>query len=199
MTRQFFAALTTLTALVLAAPASASAQTIGGGLRLHLETEVLGIVSLSPEEGDSSTSTSIGPGANGLGFGIGYGITEELIVGGNFVLQHRDGEGDNDGVFTLNLLPYLELMLGEGDLRPFVGGNLILAISSGENRSSTEFGLGGLGGVHIFLSDTFSFDLSGRLFFTAGSVTRDTAMGDEDSSFTTLGFLVLVGVSGWGV
>lgn len=198
MNRQIGTALLALAALTFAAPASAQ-TTIAGGLRLHLETDVLGIATENPDEGESSTNTTIGPGSNGLGFGIGYGITEQLILGGNFVLQHRDGEGDNDGEFRLSLLPYLEFMLGEGSVRPFVGGVLIFALTSRENFSATSFGLGGLGGVHIFLTDSFSLDVSGRLYFTANNTSRETGMGDVDSSSTTVGLLVLVGVSGWGI
>lgn len=198
MTRQIRFAMAAFAVLALAAPASAQA-TIGGGLRLHLETTALQIDSTSPEEGDSETSTSIGPAAGGLGLGIGYAIDENLVVGGNLVLNHRDGGGDNDGVLMIGLMPYLEYLLGDGDVRPFIGGSLILQMTSAENTSLTSLGLAGIGGVHIFLNDGFSFDVGGRLYFTSNSFSVETPAGDVDSSSTSIGLMVLLGVSGWGV
>ncbi len=199
MIRQIGFIFAALTALVIANPASAQTPTIGGGLRLHLETSVLEIASTSPEEGDSETTTSIGPATNGLGFGVGYGINEQLVVGANLVLNHTDGGGDNDGVLTLGLRPYLEYILGDGGVRPFIGGQLIFDIISAENTSLTSFGLAGMGGVHVFLNDGFSFDVGGRLYFVSQSLTVDTGAGEVDSSATRVGLLVLLGVSGWGV
>lgn len=197
MNRNLCAALITLGTLTFAT--AASAQSVDGALRLHLETDFLGVVTFTPEDGDSSTSTSIGPGSNGLGFGVGYGITDSLVVGGNATVQYTEGDGSNNGELTLSLLPYLELVLGADTVRPFVGGNLIFALSSRDNSSQTELGLGGLGGVHIFLTDTFSLDLSGRLFFTAGTATVETAAGDADFSFKRFGLLLFAGVSGWSI
>lgn len=207
MTRQIGFLFAALTALVIAAPASAQTGTINGALRLHTETLVIGYQSHTEtpdgvDEGQTTGITSIGPGVYGLGFGLGYGVADNIVVGANLVLQNvtrSPEEGDSNSTLGVSLLPYIEVLFGDGNVRPFVGGNLQLMIISGEDYSQTMFGLGGLGGAHIFLADSFSFDVSGRLYFSTGSETREAGGGDVDTDITELGFLILAGVSGWSI
>lgn len=195
--------LIALGAIVLSA-SSASAQ-IDGSLRLHLELPVLGYQSAetTPDGADEGTSTSritVGPGQDTLGLGLGYGVSEMIVLGTNLVLQHtsvKPDEGDSIGMTSVQILPYLEVVFGEGTARPFVGGQLMLQINSTENTDSTLFGLGGLGGVHIFLADAFSFDISGRLYYLTGSVTIEGPVDDAEADVSELGVLLLIGLSGW--
>jgi hypothetical protein len=198
--------LIALGAIALTA-SSASAQMIDGSLRLHLELPVFGYQSteITGEGADDGVTTSritIGPGSSTLGLGLGYGVSEMIVLGTNLVLQHQSikpDEGDSVGVTTVQILPYLEVVFGEGTTRPFVGGQLMLQINSTENTDTTLFGLGGLGGVHIFLTDSFSFDVSGRLYFLTGSTTFESggAADDIEADASELGVLLLIGLSGW--
>lgn len=204
MLRQLLSASVVLGALMFAAPASA--QTIRG-LRLHVETSLFGIDSSTAtaedaDEGNTTTTISFGPGAQGLGFGLGFGINENLVLGANLVLNYTSvkGErGDAYGLVNLTLMPYLEFLFGAGNVRPFIGGALLLELESGEDYGAQYFGLAGLGGVHVFMADSFSLDFSGRLYLEAGSSSQDTGPVDRDTSHLNVGLLVLVGVSGWGI
>jgi hypothetical protein len=195
--------LIALGAIALSA-SSASAQ-IDGSLRLHLEVPVLAYVSESntPEGADESTVSylSVGPGSAGFGMGLGYGLSEMIVLGTNLAFQLTSispDEGDSVSVTTAQIQPYFEAVFGEGTARPFVGAHLSLEINSTENTDTTLFGLGALGGVHIFLADSFSFDISGRLSFATGSRTVELEpTGEAETDISQIGFLVLIGVSGW--
>jgi hypothetical protein len=182
-----------------------SAQEIDGSLRLHLEVPVLGyrsteVTADGADDGASVSRVSVGPGTDTLGFGLGYGLSDMLVLGANMALQHTSvspEEGASASTTVVQLLPYLEVLFGEGSTRPFIGGNLILQISSGENTDSTLFGLGALGGVHVFLNEWVSFDVSARLYYMTGTVTVDTGIVESDTDLSELGVLLLLGVSGW--
>jgi len=205
MTRTTCAALLTLAAIAFAAPASA--QQINGALRLHLETGVLGFESETdnpdgPAGSQTTKSTTFGPSAAGLGFGIGFGVGDNLVVGGNVTLQYRsvnpEGPGSVSGS-NVTLMPYIEVLLGDGGTRPFVGGALLVSFDDFGDRSTTLFGLAGMGGVHIFMTDSYSFDLAGRLFVDTGSTSFDAGGMTIDTSITRFGLIGLVGVSGWSI
>jgi opacity protein-like surface antigen len=199
--------LIALGAIVLSA-SSASAQLIDGSLRLHLELPVLGYQSseIKADGADEGTTTgifSIGPGETTLGLGLGYGVSEMIVLGTNLALQHssiKPDEGPAVSATGVQILPYLEVVFGEGTTRPFVGGQLMLQLTSTENTDTTLFGLGALGGVHIFLTDSFSFDVSGRLYYMTGTSTFDSDddLADElETDVSELGVLLLIGLSGW--
>jgi len=191
----------------LMAASSASAQGLEGALRFHLEVPFLGFDSTTRtpdglDEGDTTNTTTFGPSADGLGFGVGYGVTADILVGANVVLNltsRSPEEGDSESTTNLALAPYVEFLFGEGDIRPFVGGNLFLSVESEENITRSRYGLGGLGGVHIFLADAFSIDVSGRLYFNVGSDTVESGVGDATTDITQVGLMALVGVSGWSL
>jgi len=205
MPRTSYAALFTLLALLLAAPASA--QQTDGALRLHLETGVLGFESetVDPDgapDSETTKTTTFGPGSSGLGFGLGFGASDSLVVGANVALQFitidPEGRGSVSGS-RLTLMPYLELLLGDGTARPFVGGALLLSFDSFEDVSTTLFGIAGIGGVHIFMTDSYSFDIGGRLYLATGETSVDAGGMNFDSSITRLGLIALIGVSGWSI
>lgn len=195
----------TLVALLLAAPASA--QQVNGALRLHLETRVLGFESLTvnpegPPASETTTTTTFGPGASGLGFGLGFGVSDNLVVGGNVTLQFRS-ENPDDGRTrsgqNLTLMPYIEALFGDSGARPFLGGALLLSFDSFDDVSTTLFGLAGIGGVHIFITDSYSLDVSGRLYVNTGSTSFDAGGNTFDASITQFGLIALLGVSGWSI
>ena len=184
---------------------TASAQAIDGSLRLHLEVPVLGYQSqeLTADGADDGASISIvtvGPSTSTLGFGLGYGLSDMLVLGTNVALQHTSvspEEGDSASTTSVQLLPYIEAVFGQGSARPFVGGNLMLQIRSGENTDATMFGLGALGGVHAFLNEWVSLDVSARIYYMTGTVTVDNGVAESDADMSELGVLLLLGVSGW--
>lgn len=221
MIRTSCTALFTLVALLLAA--RASAQQINGALRLHLETSVLGFESLTaneegPPPSETTTTTTFGPGGNGLGFGggfrngglgfgglgfgLGFGVSDNLVIGGNVTLQFRSENPDNGRTRsgqTLTLMPYIEALFGDGSTRPFLGGALLLSFDNFDDVSTTMFGLAGLGGVHIFMTDSYSLDISGRLYVATGSASDDRDRMTVDTSLTQFGLIALLGVSGWSI
>lgn len=196
--------LIALGTIVLSA-SSASAQ-IDGSLRLHLEVPVLAYVSETntpdgADDGASVSYLSVGPGSSGFGIGLGYGLSEMIVLGTNVAFQLTSispEEGDSVSVTNAQIQPYLEAVFGEGTARPFVGAHLSLEINSTENTDTTLFGLGALGGVHIFLADSFSFDISGRLSFATGSRTVELEpTGEAETDISQIGVVVLIGLSGW--
>lgn len=196
--------LLVLGALMLSA-SSASAQ-IDGSLRLHLEVPVLAYVSETntPDGADDGTTISylsIGPGSAGFGMGLGYGLSEMLVLGTNLAVQLTSispDEGDSTSVTSVQISPYLEAVFGQSTARPFIGAHLLLQINGSENTDTTMFGLGALGGVHVFLTDSFSFDISGRLYYATGTRTVEVApAGDVDTDISEIGVMVMIGVSGW--
>lgn len=203
MTAIIRAALISL--VVLSVGRTAAAQSIDGALRLHLETGFLGFQSETtnedgPPPSETTKTVTFGPGTTGLGFGLGYGISDNLVIGGNVTLQYIsiDPEGPGSGTGSnITLIPYIEVLFGSGSVRPFVGGALLLSSDSFEDRSTALFGLAGIGGAHIFITDSYSLDLGGRLFFVAGSSSHDTGGGSVDTSISRVGLIALIGVSGW--
>jgi len=195
--------LLVLGALMLSA-SSASAQ-IDGSLRLHLEVPVLSYVSetTTPDGADDGTTLSylsIGPGSAGFGMGLGYGLSEMLVLGTNLAVQLTSispDEGDSTTVTNMQIMPYLEAVFGEGTARPFIGAHLMLQINGTENSDTTMFGLGALAGAHIFLTDSFSFDISGRLYYATGTRTVEVEPIDVDTDISEIGVAVMIGVSGW--
>ena len=207
MLRQLSVVLVVLGTMMFAAPASAQESQSIRGLRLHLETSLFGVDSSTAtpdgaDEGSTTTTISFGPSAQGLGFGVGFGITDNLVIGGNLVLNYtstkREGS-DAHGFADVKLMPYLEFLFGSGSVRPFIGGALMMELQSGEDYGAQLFGLAGLGGVHVFMTDSVSLDFSGRLYFEAGSSSVDVGPATADASLTSVGLLVLAGVSGWGI
>jgi opacity protein-like surface antigen len=186
-------------------PSPAHAQAIEGAVRLHLEVPFLAYQSTTStlegvDDGTTASTVAVGPGDAGLGFGIGYGLSDMLVLGTNVALQFRSINTENSDSVTgvgFQLMPYLEAVFGSDSARPFVGANLILQINDVDDFSSTLFGAGALGGVHLFLTDSLSFDLSARLYFLTGSRHVTTTIVDLENDVTQIGLLALIGISGW--
>ncbi len=186
-----------LSLIALAAPASA--QTVEGALRLHLETGAFGVTRITRERADGSSASgtllSIGPTNAGFGFGAGYGVSENVLVGANlslYTLTASDDDSDSDATTATRLTvgPYLELLFGEGGTRPFVGVQPALGYTKVEDSHTTTLGLMGMVGAHVFLSDGGSFDVSARPFV-------ETLSDEDDDTTTSYGLLVTLGVSAW--
>lgn len=93
-----------------------------------------------------------------LGASFGYQVIEPLVIGvraGFGVLFVDAGSGQTTGV--LALVPFLEYMFGEGTIRPFVGVEAGFQVDFPNNGDAQgAFVGGGLGGVHIFATPSFS-------------------------------------------
>ena len=183
--------LATLAFAIGLAPAPAHAQR-SRDLRLHIETSAFSFTSTSSDGGTDRTATRVGIFPSSLGFGLGTVVGDSLVLGGSFVLDFQSisteqGDGDTRGNFMLR--PYLELLLGHGEIRPFVGAGVGFGYSSADGNAATTAELAALGGAHFTLGPAASFDLTGRIFYQ--SVAADAL----DQSH--IGLILLLGISGW--
>lgn len=102
--------------------------------------------------------------------------------------------------WSAQVAPYLELALGRGVVRPFVGVTTLFALRRdtyelgdwSSHQTALQVGYGFNAGVHAFLSDAISLDGSARI---AG--TRWVAWDDANEHATSVSAAVIVGVSGW--
>jgi len=186
---------------------SVSAHRVAEDLRLGLGTDVVQYSELKIEEDGGaereSETLSIGLLDNVL-FSVGYAFTERWVfdvdLGLNLV-NHEQGGAELD-ITRLSLIPGVEYMLGLGDVRAFVGGDVGVTVHNqddgSDETSSTVFLVGAKIGTHAFLSDTFSISPAAFFRYHTGSGTAELSQGGE-RDFDVSGFDVGVSAtfSGW--
>ncbi len=175
--------------------ATARADAGQGAFRLGADVPVLSLQHFPGDFGDVTIfqfglwSTNIARPQVGLSFG--YQVTDALVIGaragfGVFV-QDIGGLGDNTtGVVAL--IPYLEYMFLEGNIRPFVGAEAGFQVLFPEDSDAQAWFVGGaLGGVHIFATPGFSISPTLMLDF----------LYRGDAERAGFGLTGLVTLNGW--
>jgi hypothetical protein len=224
-TNRALACLVALPILLLAG--TASAQQVGGKLKLGLEASVFNFNSQTetPEDADEGSTTSVvdfgvasmaGGGAMSgsyvgqppLGVDIGYGLTDFLLLGGRVAVGFvslSPEEGDSTSGFLFSLFPHIDYVLMEGEsLRPFFGGQLgiqTVSTSNGSEHSALQFGFGLEGGVMIFVTEGLSIDPRLNFLFLTGTSESTVDAGGmsmtAESDRTNIILGILMGLAGW--
>ena len=181
MTRTIFAACLALTT-ALALPDVADAQAGAGALRLGADLNVLGITHYPDPDAFNSPDPNVyfgiynaAAGIETVGFfapSIGYMITDDLLIGAHFGLAAVSFSGMSadatDVGFGIHIVAAVEYLFGQGDIRPFIGGQVgprIIATPQVGSDVEVNFVAGALGGVHIFATDGFSISPFGNFNF----------------------------------
>lgn len=142
-------------ATLTAAPASAQ-RPGAGAVKLSLDA---GVVDLDVFP-DRYNQFTLGVGGLSLGPGIGYLVTDGFAIGARtsfgFTVFDPTTPGDTvSGVAAL--VPYFEALIGDGDIVPFVGGQLGFVAQFPDGRDAYASAIvGAFGGVHIFATPSFS-------------------------------------------
>lgn len=155
-----------LGALVTLAPSPGSAQVGDGAVRIGADFEIIDL-EVFPDR-----VTLFGFGVNGVAFGpsFGYQIGESIIVGSRFAfrLNVSDVAGAPDLTVdgTVAVVPYFEWMFPDPQVAPFVGAQAgVVAFFADSVDASANFVGGGFGGVHLFVTDSFSISPWGQVNF----------------------------------
>ena len=137
-------------------PASRAGGGLAGKLRLGLDTDVLQLVAL---EGGSSY-TILGVGYASLPVFVGYMLTDSIFLGGRFGLSHTIVNNANATAWSVMAL--FEYLFLSGIVRPFVSADVAVGGGSanlfGFGTTGVDFGFDGGGGLHLFLTESFSID-----------------------------------------
>ncbi|MDH5492033.1 MAG: porin family protein [Myxococcales bacterium] len=185
-----------------AAEAQVQSQGLQGSFRLNLDADLLrwdnhtetrirdGLVTE-----DSSTTFALAQGSTYVLFG--YMITDAIFLGGRLGIQSVSYEPGDFSTFSWSLAPVFEFLFLDGAARPFVFasagiGGESQSITSGGVTATTSmntFGFAGGGGLHYFLTDSFSIDPRLELGWTF--------YGDDNNDYTDFRFAALVGLSGF--
>jgi len=119
-------------------------------------------------------------------------VLEPLVIGARvgFGVEVQEprfgGPSFTNGLFAL--IPYLEYMFLEGNIRPFIGGQAGFQVIFPDGADAAGWFIGGpMGGVHIFATPSFS--ISPTLMFDI------LYRGDIDRA--GYGFSGIVTLQGW--
>lgn len=155
-----------LVALVALTPRPASAQAGDGAFRLGADFEVIDL------EVFPDLVTLFGFGVNGVAFGpsLGYQIGDSIVVGSRLavrvnVSEVSGGAGTTvDG--TIAVVPYFEYVFPDPSVAPFLGAQagVVGFFADGADPLANAVA-GGFGGVHLFITDSFSVSPWGQLNF----------------------------------
>ncbi len=203
----------------LGLPEPAESQVKSGTVRLHLDTLFMGYLfnNYDPEEGEEvETGTfSIGLGNPRLGIGFGLAVIDQLVIGGRFTGYLTASEIDEIDYklkgFQWGILPYVQYLFLTGVVRPFIIGQMGfsgLAESSEDDRVEIDrnrwgFVFGGGGGVHFFLGNRLSIDLTVLFDYSIGRQTEehdyawDIADVELEATVSRFEWSTLLGLSGW--
>lgn len=182
------------------------AQGIGGAARIGLETSALSYESVTLD-GTTATTVNSGIGLSGFGLHLG-GATEHVELGVNLRLTNQTSEVEGSDVeFStthLTLLPTLRAVLGSrgSAVRPFIGGSLGLThtaydasgdedgwdADAGDAESTSTLLAGPVVGIHGFVGDHVSLDLTANAFRVVG-------LGSVDATGYSLS--ITAGISAW--
>jgi opacity protein-like surface antigen len=222
----------TLVVLVLGAfaltPSRSQAQVNKGDFRLSLDTRLLGFIASTNETNDDNDvdvkerRLDVGLGSPELGIGVGYTVIDGLVVGARlataFATTKTDPEHDNNNQklheFGFQLMPYVEYAFNLGRFTPFVMATLgyrnefsktIYYENQGDPSDklvTNAFVFAGGGGLHFFLVDALSIDLTATIGGEVGGHTweNDPGAGDtatHDYGYRAFAAKVLLGLSGW--
>jgi hypothetical protein len=165
------------------ATSSASAQQ-AGQVRVSGDVDLFGFAFFP----DRTTNISLGPNglsdgiefggvlfgppltqSRGFGLGLAYLFGDDLLVGSRVRLgfSYVDPDGAGDALIgALTLLPFLEYLLGSGEVVPYLGGQAGVVLQF-PDFADAQGGLvaGGLGGIHIFAASSFTVSFEGQFNF----------------------------------
>jgi hypothetical protein len=175
--------------LSLTAP-KAHADAGQGAIRLGADIGVLSLSHFPNDLGPDFVVFQFGVWSRG-GLSFGYQVIEPLIIGvrAAFSVVHVDvGIAGSDTAGSIALSPYLEYMFGEGNVRPFIGAQAGFQIIFPDDGDAQGWFIGGpMGGVHLFVTPSFSISPTAMLdFIYRGDVER--------AGYSLTG---LVSFSGW--
>jgi hypothetical protein len=189
MTKKFFLSSVIVGAIV-GLSSLASAQSTKG-LWISGSADAFGVYRNTYSAGGfDSTNTYTTFGLAGSSVGIGYQFSEHFLFGGRFGFLVVNPDGGSS-IFTGNATLHFQIPFLTGRTRPFVmfepglAGTTINGFG-GANRQNAFIGRVG-GGVHLFLTDSFSISPYGALGFQR--------LFDID--YTTVSFTVGALFSGW--
>jgi len=189
-------------ALLFAAafPASVSAQTGPGAIRLSVDGSVLWTAHENLRvDRDGSGSSNTARGANGWALGAAR-TTASLatMVGKRALVGTRLSFSSTSGQTTFGILPYGELLLSPSDaVRVSFDAGLGMAKSTVEERlrETTVHGVlfeGGVG-LRLFVADGVSVDPGLVFHYRTGS----KRIGARDLDYEATSLVVVLGLSGW--
>lgn len=187
-------------ALLWMAPAEADAQQRPGEgtVRLSLDSQIVGL-GLYP---DAVTAFGLGVAGRGLGPGFGYGITDDILIGARTALgmTYYDPNSPGDTLSgSVALLPYFEIVFGSEGLVPFVGAQAGFGLFFPDGGDVIgSFTGGAYGGLHVMLTESFSFSPFVELNFVYGN-TNDVLLFGLGLTNERGGFSMALGFSlqGW--
>ncbi len=189
---------------ITAAPV-ARADAGAGAIRLGADVPVFALNDFP--DANPSLTLQAGPWGNAFGYlgplplvgaSFGYQVTDAIVIGARagfgigVVHSQVDtpfGTVVNDtNVGAIGLLPYFEYLFLDGNIRPFVGaqaGFQVFWPDSGDGQGA--FIGGGLGGVHIFATPSFSISPIAYLDFVYRGADRNAGVD----------FIIAVSFEGW--
>lgn len=195
-----FAIAAALACSIAAAPV-ARADAGQGAIRLGADIPVFALNDFP--DANPSLTLQAGPWGNALGFlgplpliaaSFGYQVTDAIVIGARagfgIGLVHAEAGGfvNDQNVGAIGFLPFFEYLFLDGNIRPFVGaqaGFQVFWPDSGDGEGS--FIGGGLGGVHIFATPSFSISPIAYLDFVYRGSDRNAGVD----------FIIAVSFEGW--
>jgi hypothetical protein len=145
-----------------------------------------------------------------IGASLGFGASKMKWEFKSEYDSYSDGNEDDLSLFGFEVMPYVSYKFGDGKVQPFViasfgyRGGLFKYDMSGDaslRYMIHTFALSGGGGIHFFITDSFSFDGSAQLGGAFGKYIEKEIYEDEEEKekfpYRNIKVLVLLGFSGW--
>lgn len=151
---------------VSALGARAEAQSVAGQVRLGGDVTVFdGLWFPDPDVAQVTFGIF-----RGFGPSFGYAITEAILIGARFLFGGTwvdNGFGGDNFAGAFAILPYFEFnIVDDSTIQPFFGAEAGYDYIFGDGiNDDGRFRAGGIGGIHIFATSTFSISPTGHLGF----------------------------------
>jgi len=194
-------------ALLMVSPSARSAEN-DGAFRLSLQGVLFESRSLTLESGDANGGSvdvqdkTSGLLPSNLGLAMAYGLSESVALGANVMFGTSERTVGDDIESTkatsYQMVPFVEVGLSPGPVRPFLAGGVGLwggsTEAAGEEVGSwSGYLFGGSFGLQLFAADGFSIDPGLSAYLLRGSYDL---LGDKVDQTGTSVFLS-VALTGW--
>lgn len=193
---------------VTVSAASAAADQNDGAFRLSLQGVLFESRSLilEPSEGDGESVDVVdktsGLLPSNLGLATAYGLSDRVSLGANLMFgstEHTVGDDiESTKATSYQVVPFVEVGLASGDVRPFLSGGLGLWGGSAE-AADEEVGswsgylFGASFGIQLFAAQGFSVDPAVSAYLVRGSYDLLDASYDQ----TGTNVFMSVSLTGW--
>lgn len=170
-----------------------------GSILLGMDNDLLAYNLTITGEGDSKDkehSFGLAIGNPLFGLNLGYKLNDNMVLGANFGFGFSYLSESDINVINFRISPMFEYMFShESKIRPFLKISFDVFLSragddDGDSLLVWMLGCTGSGGMHIFVAESFSIDLSIAVAFRGGKY-------DDISDIKNFKAGGVLGISGW--